>query len=383
MRAAFFQRSAFSDRCWWVVEQPRQRLCHSPSCLPLNNQLVCWLSATPFCLPFDNHLAPLQLNTSFAHDHHSNDVAITKRRPPATSTRHKDVNPTRQQCPPNVVRCLRSLSRYRPNLTSLFSDTESHNVVTVSSRYHLCWLTWAASPLCLFGYGIASIARTCSSLFLVLSLLNHINQANTVYLLGNWEYSYLVNQTIHANVATTKFLTWHANGPSGHTTSMATPRPHNEGRQRWFTTTTLHQWRRPPSIHYHHNAHDPRKAMMPTIITTRTTTAWQPNDDEQRPIHCLSWRDRGPHQDRTQLRQERGGSAWQQVGWWMRGMAASCCSGWCQVRIWISDSFSQCWCWMHVARSKSYGIFFLSVETTLGSPKGRTGAQLQDGEFTL
>ena len=40
----------------------------------------------------------------------------------------------------------------------------------------------------------------------------------------------VANQFIHASVATTKFLG---------------PRPHNKGRQRRFTTTTLHQWRRP------------------------------------------------------------------------------------------------------------------------------------------
>ena len=126
------------------------------------------------------------------------------------------------------------------------------------------------------------------------------------------------------------------------------------------------EWQRATSAHHHHHAVN--------LGATSPTTAWDQMTTEQWSIRCSLSRDPGPHQDRTRLRQERDGSAWQQAGWWMRGIAASRYSSWCQVSIWFSDSFSQCWHWMHVARSKSYGIFFLSVGPTFGSPKGWKGA---------
>ena len=43
----------------------------------------------------------------------------------------------------------------------------------------------------------------------------------------------VTNRIIHANFASTKFLTWHTNGPSGCATWMASPNPHNKRRHSW------------------------------------------------------------------------------------------------------------------------------------------------------
>ena len=75
MRAALLQRSAFSERCWWVVGHATS-LCHSPSCPPFHGsfwqlavrsttcpfvrQLAHLFDSSPFCLMLDSVLVECQ-----------------------------------------------------------------------------------------------------------------------------------------------------------------------------------------------------------------------------------------------------------------------------------------------------------------------------------